>query len=200
MDSNQKTAVIFIIFLAVLFVVNQYGGKFTEGFAPCEETKFTPYMDHISMTPDPSTSDVNQYKVDQLPCHPSCCGQPTPVPFDGLTSNEVKQTLKDSNSNKGGKFIENSYRCSIGATGCPCMPKDVFGFEASRGFNNGTQKPWIDPTWMLNAVEVEGSQDYYSNYQKLDASRSYYDSGRLLNDNEPRVSMTNVNDVDGVSK
>lgn len=198
MDSNQKTAMIFVIFLVVLFVVNRFGNKM-QGFAPCEQSKFTPYLDHISMTPDPSTNDINQYKVDQLPCHPSCCGQPTPVPFDGLTSNEIKQTLKESN-NKNGKYIENSYRCSIGATGCPCMPKDVFGFEASRGFNNGTQKPWIDPTWMLNAVEVNGSTDYYTPYEKLDAQKSYYDSGRLLNDNERRVSMTSVNDVNGVSK
>jgi hypothetical protein len=171
-----------------------------QGFAPCEESTFTPYRDHISMDSDPSTKGVEPYKIDQLPCHPSCCGQPTPVPFDGLTSNELKQCLANSN-NKDGKYVWNSFRCSYGATGCPCMPKSVFGFESSRGWNNGTQKPWIDPTWMLNGKEVDAQSDVnVPPYQKLDAQKSYYDSGRLLNDNQQRVAQTDVKNVVGGSR
>lgn len=91
------------------------------------------------------TSDIDGLLIDKLKCHPDCCGDSWYTPFDGLTSDQIKQAI--STGMKGGPYIRTNYTCANGpnGAGCPCVTKEAYLNLANRGQNVWTNE-YIEPT------------------------------------------------------
>lgn len=70
---------------------------------------------------DPVSNQVAT--ADMAICDPSCCTSQWPIKLDGLTPEEVDRAISYNN------FLQpklgSNMRCSIGATGCPCLTEEI---------------------------------------------------------------------------
>lgn len=123
-----------------------------------------------------ASEDINKYKVDLMPCHPSCCGSQWPVPFDGLTSEQIQQTLMDQQS--GGQFMRTNYTCANGpnGVGCPCITKDAYVKLVNRGQtsscgNDIDRSLYVDPHLLSKTnINVDMPQVYTNNRRMNDTA------------------------------
>ena len=138
--------------------------------------------------------------IDTLPCHPACCGDQWPVPFDGLTADQIQKSLTVQGST--GPYVRTSYTCANGpgGVGCPCVPKNSYAQLVNRGQDanciNG-----IEPTLLINR-NVPRSVNINLGLQSQDNQQIYTD-GRLLNDlrmQRPQYAMSNVQAIEPVAK
>jgi hypothetical protein len=132
-----------------------------------------------------TNEDINDFKVDTMACHPSCCGDQWPYPFDGLTSDEIVQAIADQ-SKRTSDYVRTSYTCALGdgGVGCPCINKRAYTFISSRGNNNSTYKEYIEPTHILKHVNIPASVDEenLTPFEITDLPKSYYSEKKTLND------------------
>jgi hypothetical protein len=195
----DKNLLIFGVLIIAVFLYLYNDKNKKEGFSPCERKNFTPYLNHISFDPDPSTKDIGHHLVDQMPCHESCCTkQPWAVPVDGMTSGEIKQCIRHGAGLNGGDFVTTPYRCSWGANGCPCVNQNSYKFLASRGYNNGRNTGRVEPTWVTPNKWVNAPDDDYYNHAEVNQSKkSYYSNSPTINDNEERRTGFDVKNITG---
>ena len=106
-----------------------------------------------------ATSDIDDLLIDKLKCHPDCCGDSQYTPFDGLTSDQIKQTI--STGMKGGPYVRTNYTCANGpnGAGCPCITKDAYLNLANRAQNVWTNE-YIEPTLAVGGYTWDQSSQY----------------------------------------
>jgi hypothetical protein len=184
--NNQEIIFLIIcaLFVITLFWVykdsNSKKEKQTEGFDVDMTTSLDDYYNGAS------TDGVKQYLVDTMVCHPSCCGQQWPVPFDGLTPQEIVQCVNDGKKSST-EYIRTQYRCALGPNGegCPCINKDAYRFLVNRGNNrNSLGSDEIEPTFMIpvDKPPVNKGELYYTPLQQIDSTKSVYTDVPLTND------------------
>lgn len=100
-----------------------------------------------------STFGVQDKLVDTMACHPDCCGDQWPVPFDGLTAGEIEQRLQEQNLSNDGPYIRTNMTCANGVNGvgCPCIKKDPYLFLVNRG-NNTSSVQNVEPTFQSHTL------------------------------------------------
>lgn len=131
-----------------------------------------------------STDGVQNYLVDNMTCHPSCCGDQWPVPFDNLTSGEIEQCI--ANRGTPGPFVRTNYTCGngINGVGCPCINKPAYKFLVNRGMNSHSIER-VEPTFLIRNDIPDSQLSNEQNmtpYEQLQTKKSMFVDGRLLND------------------
>lgn len=193
----------FIVFLLFMRMISAKPEPF-HSTDQCGQSYFSPYRDHIPYPEDgslDSTSDIKDKLIDIKPCHPSCCGKQWPVPFDNLDSNQLRQCIQNNNK-QGQPFVQTPYRCSVGATGCPCQDIDAYLFEASRGGNNGKGSPnRVPESWKISDKKVDyvNDRDFYYPYERLNSQKSGIESSRNLTDHNQTRASYDVKNITGIS-
>jgi hypothetical protein len=179
MVNKQCTIIIIIILIALLLIWllsrTNRSGYYEEGFrSPFNSSK---ELDNYYKIP---TQGIEDYMVDNMTCHPSCCGDQWPVPFDGLTSSEVEKCIE--NRGKPGPFVRTNYTCTngIGGTGCPCIDKKAYLFLVNHGTEGGSPTQ-IEPTFLIRD-NVPQTNNQMSPYEQLQSKRSMFSDTRKLND------------------
>lgn len=92
-----------------------------------------------------ATDDIKNLLLDKMPCHPDCCGDSWNTSYDGLTSDQIKQTI--ATSMDSGPYVRTNYTCANGpnGAGCPCITRDAYINLANRGQGSG-EFDYIEPT------------------------------------------------------
>lgn len=92
-------------------------------------------MDELSQYYLPSDVGGRGLAVDRALCHPRCCGSQSAVGYDGLTANEIKETMAMQASMP--ETIRTNYTCANGnaGAGCPCFDRKMFTNLVNRGQN-----------------------------------------------------------------
>jgi hypothetical protein len=207
MAKTDDNTVLYLMLGVVVFFLfmRRMNSQTKEGFRPGEQCRtkyFNTYKDHIPYPEDGSldaTADIKDMLIDTKSCHPSCCGKQWPVPFDNLDSNQITKCIAGTNKN-GNTFVQTPYRCSYGATGCPCVDKRAYKNLATRGGNNGPlESVRIPPTWEITDKEVyDYNSGYYQTFgEQLGERVAPYTSARNVTDNSEIPTTTNVRDVMG---
>ena len=152
-----------------------------------------------------STRGVEDYLVDNMTCHPSCCGDQWPVPFDGLTSQEV-ETCIETRGNSG-PFVRTNYTCAngINGVGCPCINKKGYMMLVNHGrIPRSSELGQVEPTFLIrNKTTHEGTYDEVSSrissmmtpYEEIQTKRSMFVDKPKLNDLELSRSQTDLSNV-----
>ena len=152
-----------------------------------------------------STKGVEDYLVDNMTCHPSCCGDQWPVPFDGLTSREVESCIE--NRGTPGPFVRTNYTCAngINGVGCPCINKKAYLLLTNHGRVPRTPEiGTIEPTFLIRDGSVpDGSYEGVKNkitsmmspYEEIQSKRSMFVDTPKLNDLELQRSQTDLSNV-----
>src|SRR5690606_12869734 len=117
---------------------------------------------------DNSNKGIDNFKIDELPCSPSCCGGYTDVPYDGLTSGELMRNL--SLQGRETPFIRTNMTCGNGpntGVGCPCMRKPQYEFLVNHGENSMTKKEscdrnLVEPTLYLRTPSIYAALGGYA--------------------------------------
>jgi hypothetical protein len=128
----------------------------------------------------PGSTGVEDLLVDTAVCHPSCCGDQWPTPFEGLTANEIEQSVSSRSQN--GPFVRTGYTCAGGenGVGCPCISKDAYMHLANRGQGtSGTQN--IEPTFILRNQSQNGTYQV-TPYEQLQTQKSVFVNHPKMND------------------
>ncbi len=185
---NQVMIIGGIILVLYLIASCYYGKKSVENFSPFESEK------ELNQYYEGSTTGIKDYLVDTMVCSKQCCGDQWPVPFDGLSSAEVEQSISTLRS--PGPFVRTNYTCAngINGVGCPCISKDAYKFIVNKG-RNAHDIEEIEPTFLIRGNEpIEN--DTLSPYESLQAYRSMYVDIPKLNDRELSRQSNPVNDVE----
>lgn len=140
-----------------------------------------------------STVGIEDYLIDNMTCHPSCCGDQWPVPFDGLTSGEIEKCIE--NRGKAGPFVRTSYSCGngINGTGCPCVNKEAYKFLVNRGQNSHTIDS-VEPTFLIRN-DIVTPDDQLTPFEAIQVKKSMYSDDRTINDLDLRRSTTDLTNV-----
>mgnify|MGYP005749205459 CR=1 FL=1 len=181
MDNTTK---IFIL-LVVLLIIYYLNRKVTEHFMTAEKELESYY--------NGSTMDVDNYLVDKMECHPDCCGDQWPVPFDGLSPTEIDEVLSNKNPTE---YVRTNYTCATGPNGqgCPCIRKDPYRFLVNRGNNSHSLKEnEIEPTFIIDRYENRSNYSTYTPDYNTD--KSVFINKPILNDLELRRPEVNIDNV-----
>jgi hypothetical protein len=192
--SNIK--VLIIVAIVVLFCFLSMNMT-KESFKSVQYPGSTPYVSAANLDEfyEGSTKGIEDYLVDNMTCHPSCCGTQWPVPFDGLTSNEVESCIETRGT--PGPFVRTNYTCAngINGVGCPCITKKAYAFIANHGREpRPSDLAKIEPTFLIRK-NVEPNNPYLSPYEEIQSKRSMFTDGRRLSDLElqrPETDLSNV--------
>lgn len=183
--------IVILIILLVLWYFSRpsptpfYGERFTSSPYQSERELDSYYRG--------STAGVQDYLVDNMTCHPSCCGDQWPVPFDGLTGPEVEQCIE--NRGKPGPFVRTNYTCAngINGVGCPCINKDAYLFLVNHGANART-KGTVEPSFLIrNDVNPTDYQE--SPWQQVLSKKSMFVDSPRMNDLELQRSPISLQNV-----
>lgn len=147
-----------------------------------------------------STMGIENDLVDNMTCHPSCCGSQWPVPFDGLTSSEVQKCLNTKTNS--GPYVRTDYTCAngINGVGCPCIDKDAYIFMTNRG-QNAQRVEKIEPTFLMHNNINEQIQPYerdmvsQSAYEELQSAKSMRRNSPKINDLDLQREPVNLQRV-----
>lgn len=185
--------VIILIVILMCFCRNNRRPQPVELFSPYESQR---ELDQYYESP---VEGIQDYLVDTMVCSKKCCGDQWPVPFEGLTSAEIQQSI--STPRDPGPFVRTNYTCANGieGVGCPCISKDAYRFIVNKGRNehNIDHNIQIEPTFLITGNEPK-RHDYHTPYQTLQAYRSMFVDSPRLNDLELSRSPNPVNDVDPI--
>lgn len=151
-----------------------------------------------------STRGIEDYLVDNMTCHPNCCGDQWPVPFDGLTSQEVETSIE----NRGipGPFVRTNYTCAngINGVGCPCIRKKGYMMLVNHGrIPRPSELSQVEPTFLIRNEAPVGTYAEVSSkirsmmtpYEEIQSKRSMFVDQPKLNDLElsrPQTDLSNV--------
>jgi len=122
------------------FNINEQAQQYPQSFDPKSSANA-----NISQYQQPD--NIDDLLIDEMACHPDCCGDSWPVSYDGLDANQVQQTFVSSMLDNGGPYVRTGYTCAggKGGVGCPCVTRDAYINLANRGQGfNGINK--IEPT------------------------------------------------------
>ena len=187
MDDNRIMIIILIVG-ALILVYRMLSTERTEGFnnSPYSASK------DLDKYYEPNT-DIDDLKVDNLTCHPSCCGDQWPVPFDGLNSYEIESCLESGTDR--GPFVRSNMTCAngINGVGCPCLSKKAYLNLANRGQNAHSVEE-VEPTFFIKR-EVVKPTVYNTPYEEIQIRKSSYSDKRTLNDLElsrPTQNLSNL--------
>lgn len=187
MDDNRIMVIILIVGALILayWILSR---ERTEGFSN------SPYSASKSLDKFyEQNQDIADLKVDNLTCHPSCCGDQWPVPFDGLDSHEIESCLETGGER--GPFVRSNMTCAngINGVGCPCLTKPAYLNLANRGQNaRSVDEP--DPTFFIKR-EVVKPMVYNTPYEEIQIRKSSFSDKRTLNDLEltrPSKDLSNL--------
>jgi len=177
-----------------------YKTSASEAFGPAESKR------QLDEYYNGSDKGIENYRVDTMVCSKKCCGDQWPVPFDGLTSAEIEQTI--STMREPGPFVRTNYTCANGVNGvgCPCINKKAYKFLVNHGHNAQTIND-IEPTFLIRGDvgethgPVQGIQasDMLSPYEVLQSERSVFVASPKMNDLALQRSPNPVTHVSGVS-
>jgi hypothetical protein len=118
----MKTLIIIIIVILIIYFIFFYSNN------PKPQTYYIPEGFDTNISSQeleqnylPASYGIENLVVDTLVCHPKCCGDQWPTPFDGLTADEIKQSIASRVNNNS--FIRTNYTCANGenGVGCPCF-------------------------------------------------------------------------------
>src|SRR5580704_16566080 len=145
-DSRILTIILIVVLVGVIvWFMTKSNTNQTESFisSPYQSSK------ELDQYYNGSTVGVEDYLVDNMTCHPSCCGDQWPVPFDGLSSSEIEKCIE--NRGKPGPFVRTSYSCGLGinGVGCPCVNKPAYKFLVNRGQNAPHNVDEVEPTFLI---------------------------------------------------
>lgn len=100
----------------------------------------------ISFINESDAENINNKVIDTKICHPSCCSNQWPRPFDNMTEYELTSYLKESHSPNN--FVTTNYTCANGdgGSGCPCINNDSYFLLINRG-NNLSNVKHIEPNF-----------------------------------------------------
>ena len=134
------------------------------------------------------TTGIENNYVDKMVCHPSCCGDQWPVPFDGLTPEQIQKTLSDQRS--GGTFVRTSYTCANGpnGVGCPCVTPQAYLNLANRG-QKTDPNPRIEPSLLIQPNKL-----YSQTASHLSQPAEWLD-GTNINNEQVLVDGRKINDL-----
>ena len=180
MVKNPRITTIIAIIVAILviywlFFSNKTVSKTTTTETVTEDFVNEP-LDTLGAYYVPQSTQLDNYAVDAMTCHPSCCGDLAtlkrgsdhwedqwPVPFDGLTPEEIQKVLSDQRNS--GPFVRSNYTCANGpnGVGCPCIPKDAYLNLVNRGQKTNYADD-IEPTFLIGGPnDTQASQVYVNN-------------------------------------
>uniref|UniRef100_A0A6C0LTR2 Uncharacterized protein n=1 Tax=viral metagenome TaxID=1070528 RepID=A0A6C0LTR2_9ZZZZ len=130
-----------------------------------------------------ATVGIEDYLVDNMTCHPSCCGDQWPVPFDGMTGAEVEKCITERG--KPGPFVRTNYTCAngINGVGCPCIKRDPYLFLVNRGNNvhyMGVNE--IEPSFLIRNDVVPSKYEEQTPYEQIQSQRSMFRNEPKIND------------------
>lgn len=187
MDDN-RTMIIILIVGALILVYWMCSKERVENFSnsPYSASK------ELDQYYDPN-SDIDDLKVDNLTCHPSCCGDQWPVPFDGLSSYEINSCLQTQGER--GPFVRSNMTCAngINGVGCPCLTTKAYLNLANRGQNAHSVEE-VEPTFYIKR-EVVKPMVYNTPYEEIQIRKSSFSDKRTLNDLElsrPTQNLSNL--------
>ena len=191
MDPLNKQHIIILTVVVIIAIVLLCSNSFLEKF------NFTPYQssERLDKYYQGSTIGVEDMLVDNMTCHPKCCGNQWPVPFDGLTATEVETCIANRGNNSS--FVRTNYTCGNGlnGVGCPCIGEKPYIFLANRG-ENAHSLDSVEPSFIIkNDTEKIISDGYESPLQALEAKRSMFASQRKVNDTLLQRAPTGLDDV-----
>lgn len=205
MFKNKNIWVIIIVILAIIMIYYIFFAPSTNNVNSVQLTEnFTKtFYNHPNKLNDyyvEKTNDIQQNVLDKLVCDPSCCGSQWPVPFDGLTAEQIQRTLSDQKS--GGPFVRTSYSCANGpnGVGCPCVTPQAYLNLANRGQNTDCN-PKIENSLLVQPNKL---YDKISSYitepnEWLDGSERINEQvlvdRRKINDAQIRRHQANIDDV-----
>ena len=143
------TVVIIIIVVALIYYfffrpIPPQTPVYYENFHPIQDDHANPtQIDNSNQSLEP-----DNLALDKITCHPSCCGNQWPVPFDGLNADELQQRI--ANTGTTGPHIRTSYTCANGpnGVGCPCVTPRVYANIVNRGQKSSCTQ--IEPTLLIN--------------------------------------------------
>jgi hypothetical protein len=140
-----------------------------------------------------STVGVEDYLVDNMTCHPSCCGDQWPVPFDGLTSGEIEKCIE--NRGKPGPFVRTNYTCANGLNGqgCPCIKTGPYKFLVNRG-QNAHSVDEVEPTFIIRN-DITKSNYEESPSEVIQNKRSMFRNQPKINDTELQREPVNLSRI-----
>lgn len=132
MRQDRATAIIFFVIIVVLFYL-----LFISNNPPVEafcnqEIMLSPRQSLENQYSAP-TRGIEDIMVDQMPCHPGCCGHQAPLSLDGLTSDRLQQAIQSPPSQ--GPFVRTNLTCGRGpgGVGCPCITDTAYLALTNRG-------------------------------------------------------------------
>jgi hypothetical protein len=141
-----------------------------------------------------STKGIRNDLVDNMTCHPSCCGDQWPTPFDGLTGPEVERCIE--NRGVPGPFVRTNYTCAngINGVGCPCIDRQAYLFLVNHGTDQAQTMSNIEPSFLIR--NDAGPSPYEEGpYQQLIGKKSIFVDTPKINDLELQREPMPVNDV-----
>lgn len=203
MDRQQVLLLSIALIVGTFFICNFLSAywKSHENFNPENaQYELSQYFDGGD-----STKGIRDYTVDTMVCSKKCCGDQWPTPFDGLSSEEVQQTI--STMRNSGPFVRTNYTCANGidGVGCPCINTKAYEFIVNHGHNAHTIND-IEPTFLIRGDvgsrgEVQGVQagDMLSPYEALQAERSMFVDTPKMNDLQLQRSTNSVDKVMGIA-
>ena len=139
-DPRINIILIFIVILVLIyFFTSKTGVKAIPNDVP--ELFTTDYEQQYRRNLDqyyvPASDAVKDKAIDTMICHPDCCNKQWPVPFDGLTADQIQRSIATSALSAKRSIADTSYTCSGGpnGAGCPCIPKNktLANLIANRG-------------------------------------------------------------------
>jgi len=207
MGKNLALVIIIAIGVIVLLCCMMNSKGMMETYKDTSFPGSSPYRSAANLDEyyEGSTKGVEDYLVDNLTCHPDCCGDQWPVPFDGLTSREVEHCIETRGT--PGPFVRTNYTCAngINGVGCPCIPKKVYMLLADHGkIPRPEELQDIEPTFLIRNNNIpdgtyEGVkkriQSMMSPYEEIQSRRSMFVDTPKLNDLEYQRSETDLSNV-----
>ncbi|XWV26306.1 hypothetical protein QJ857_gp0768 [Tupanvirus soda lake] len=148
--------VIWIAVLIIALIVLYYAlGDDKQKQQPYYSETFIPASQELDQYYLPGSNGADDLLIDTMICDPKCCGDQWPAPYDGLTADELKQTIASVANN--GSYVRTSYTCANGegGVGCPCVtPKAYLNLtNRSQGIGNLND---IEPTFRAkNTVALQ---------------------------------------------
>jgi hypothetical protein len=190
---NQRAILIIVIIGALilaywLLATNRVTEKFTA--SPFQSSK------ELDAYYAGSTVGVEDDLVDNMTCHPSCCGDQWPVPFDNLTSDQVQKCIADKG--KPGPFVRTNYTCAngINGVGCPCIRKKPYLFLVNHGSNADTMDQ-VEPTFLIRNDRIPSpyEQATMTPYETIQSTKSMFVNTPKINDLELQRRPESVSNV-----
>ena len=200
MFSNQNVWKIILIIVIIIIIYFLFFRKPKAVNTEFFKNMNTNYPKNLSDFYVPPTADINDYVIDNMLCHPSCCGSQWPVPFDNLTAAQLQKNLVGQSNEP---YVRTNYTCANGpnGVGCPCIPKSAHDNLANRGQKSSTSDELHPSLYMFPETAQQNQQmTFYAEpnqWQDGTPRDSAQDmsNNRLINDMRMQTPEQNISKV-----